>query len=220
MINPKYFLKGVLCSRKFDSPAIALGASFIAIGALLKNLGFTIQESIFSTFLTYALPGSLVMAESMLIGASLINIFLAVWLVNSRLYPMTVSIMPLLKHESQPRWKYYLSCHFVAVSSWLILKSNYEEIEKNYRIVLKLLGIGLVFLSLVLITGLSMNSIFTANLIFKSIFTFIAWLIFLIILIGIRYFNISIKYATRSLFMAMLAVLTAYFLNEYLVNFN
>ena len=74
------------------------------------------------------------MAESMLIGASLINIFLAVWLVNSRQYPMTVSIMPLLKHESQPRWKYYLSCHFVAVSSWLILKSNYEEIEKKYRI--------------------------------------------------------------------------------------
>mgnify|MGYP005691754671 FL=1 len=111
MINSEYFIKGVLCSKKFDSPAVALGASFIAIGALLKNLGFTIQESIFSTFLTYALPGSLVMAESMLIGASLINIFLAVWLVNSRLYPMTVSIMPLLKHESQPRWKYYLSCH-------------------------------------------------------------------------------------------------------------
>ena len=134
MINSEYFIKGVLCSKKFDSPAVALGASFIAIGALLKNLGFTIQESIFSTFLTYALPGSLVMAESMLIGASLINIFLAVWLVNSRLYPMTVSIMPLLKHESQPRWKYYLSCHFVAVSSWLILKSNYEGIEKKYRI--------------------------------------------------------------------------------------
>ena len=134
MINLKYFIKGIVCSKKFDSPAIALGASFIAIGALLKNLGFNIQESIFSTFLTYALPGSLVMAESMLIGASLVNIFLAVWLVNSRLFPMTVSIMPLLKHDSQPRWKYYLSCHFVAVSSWLILKSNYEEIERKYRI--------------------------------------------------------------------------------------
>jgi Predicted branched-chain amino acid permease (azaleucine resistance) len=134
MINSKYFFQGILASKKFDSPAIALGASFVAIGALLKNLGFTIQESIFSTLLTYALPGSLVMAESMLIGASLVNIFLAVWLVNSRLYPMTVSIMPLLKHESQPRWKYYLSCHFVAVSSWLILKSNYEEIERKYRL--------------------------------------------------------------------------------------
>ena len=34
----------------------------------------------------------------------------------------------------QPRWKYYLSCHFVAVSSWLIMKSNYEKIEKKHRI--------------------------------------------------------------------------------------
>ena len=97
MIDSKHFLKGVLASKKFDSPAIALGASFLAIGALLKNLGFSIQESILSTLLTYALPGSLVMAESMVIGASLINIFLAVWLVNSILYPMTLSIMPILK---------------------------------------------------------------------------------------------------------------------------
>ena len=134
MINSKYFLQGFNCIKKMDSPAIALGCCFIAIGALLKNLGFSIQESIFSTLLTYALPGSLVMAESLLVGASLINIFLAVWLVNTRLYPMTVSLMPLLMHESQPRWKYYLSCHFIAVSSWLIMKSNYEKIEKEYRI--------------------------------------------------------------------------------------
>ena len=134
MINSRIFLKGLLSAKRFDSPAIALGASFVAIGALLKNLGFTIQESIFSTFLTYALPGSLVMAESMLIGASLLNIFLAVWLVNARLYPMTVSLMSLVIHKKQPRWKYYLSCHFVAVSSWLIMKSNYKKIAKEQRI--------------------------------------------------------------------------------------
>ena len=134
MINLKYYFKGLLSVRRLDSPAIALGASFVAVGALLRNLGFTIEESIFSTFLTYALPGSLVMAESMFVGASLLNIFLAVWLVNSRLYPMTVSLIPLLIHKSQPRWKYYLSCHFVAVSSWLILKSNYENIDRKFRI--------------------------------------------------------------------------------------
>ena len=117
-----------------DSPAIALGCCFVAIGALLKNLGFNIQESIFSTLLIYALPGSLVMAESLLIGASLLNIFLAVWLVNARLYPMTVSLMPLLMHKSQPRWKYYLSCHFIAVSAWLIMKSRYQSVEKKHRI--------------------------------------------------------------------------------------
>ncbi len=134
MIDLKYFIKGFASIKGVGSPAIALGASFVAIGALLKNLGFSIQESIFSTFLTYALPGSLVMVESMFIGASLVNIFIAVWLVNARLYPMTVSLMPLLMHQSQPRWKYYLSCHFIAVSSWLIMKDNYENIKKENRI--------------------------------------------------------------------------------------
>ena len=85
MINKEFFFKGFKSIIKPDSPALALGCCFIAIGALLKNLGFNIQESIFSTMLTYALPGSLVMAESMLVGASLLNIFLAVWFVNARL---------------------------------------------------------------------------------------------------------------------------------------
>ena len=134
MIDTKYFLYGFKSIKGVGSPAIALGASFVAIGALLKNLGFSIQESIFSTFLTYALPGSLVMAESMLIGASLINIFIAVWLVNFRLYPMTVSLFPFLEHKSQPKWKYYLSCHFLAVSSWLIAKDTYKKINAKYRI--------------------------------------------------------------------------------------
>jgi len=134
MINSKYFFQGFSSIKRIDSPAIALGCCFIAIGVLLKNLGFSIQESIFSTLLTYALPGSLVMAESLLVGASLINIFLAVWLVNTRLYPMTVSLMPLLMHKSQPRWKYYLSCHFIAVSAWLIMKSSYQSVEKKHRI--------------------------------------------------------------------------------------
>ena len=134
MINSKYFFQGFKSIKGLDSPALALGASFLASGALLKNIGFNLEQSIFSTFLTYALPGSLVMAESFLIGASLINIFLAVWLVNIRLYPMTVSLMPLLLHKNQPRWKYYLSCHFIAVSAWLIMKNNYQSIEKKHRI--------------------------------------------------------------------------------------
>ena len=134
MINSKYYFQGLKSLKNFDSPAIALGASFVAVGALLKDIGFNLEQSIFSTFLTYALPGSLVMAESFIVGASLINIFLAVWLVNARLYPMTVSLMPLLHHRSQPRWKYYLSCHFIAVSAWLIMKSNYKSIDKKYRI--------------------------------------------------------------------------------------
>ncbi|KRO63623.1 MAG: hypothetical protein ABS03_04615, partial [Pelagibacteraceae bacterium BACL5 MAG-120820-bin39] len=134
MIKREFFLRGFRSILKPDSPAIALGCCFIAIGALFKNLGFTIQESVFSTMLTYALPGSLVMAESILVGASLLSIFVAVWFVNARLYPMAVALFPIMMHEEQPKWKYYLSCHFIAISAWLIMRSNYQEIEKKYRV--------------------------------------------------------------------------------------
>ena len=73
------------------------------------------------------------------------------------------------------------------------------------------------FLSLALISGFGMQSVFTANIIFKSIFTIIAWMIYVITLIGIKFFNFPIKYATRSLFLAMWAVLIAYFMNSYIV---
>ena len=98
-----------------------------------------------------------------------------------------------------------------------IINTDSFPIEKGYKIVFSLLGIGMLFLSLALISGLSMQSIFTANLVFKAIFTFIAWLIYLITLIGVKFFNFPIKYATRSLFVAMWAVLIAYYMNSYLI---
>ena len=134
MINSKVFFQGLRSLKGSRSPEIPLAACFVALGALLKDAGFNIQQSAASSFFTYALPGQLVMAESLLVGASVINIFIAVWLVNFRLYPMTVSLFPLLVHKSQPKWKYYLSSHFLAVSSWLIAKESYKKINKKHRI--------------------------------------------------------------------------------------
>ena len=134
MINSKVFFQGLRSLKGSRSPAIPLAACFVALGALLKDAGFNIQQSAASSFFTYALPGQLGMAESLLVGASVINIFIAVGLVNFRLYPMTVSLFPLLVHKSQPKWKYYLSSHFLAVSSWLIAKESYKKINKKHRI--------------------------------------------------------------------------------------
>ena len=134
MINFKVFFQGLKSLKGSKSPAIPLAACFIALGALLKDAGFNLQQSAASSIFTYALPGQLVMAESLLVGVSIVNIFIAVWLVNFRLYPMTVSLFPLLKYKTQPRWKYYLSCHFLAVTSWLIAKDGYKKIDKKHRI--------------------------------------------------------------------------------------
>ena len=92
------------------------------------------------------------------------------------------------------------------------------SVEKYYKVVFKLLGIGLFFLSLALLSGLSLQTVFSSNLILKAIFTFLAWIIYLVVVVGIKYFNFPIKYATRSLFISMWAVLGAYYMNTYLVD--
>ena len=98
-----------------------------------------------------------------------------------------------------------------------ILDVENFPIEKGYKVVFKLLGIGLIFLSLALASGFSMQSVFTANITFKAIFTFIAWFIYVITLIGIKFFNFPTKFATRSLFIAMWAILGAYYMNSYII---
>ena len=58
MVKKELFFKGYRSILKADSPAIALGCCFIAIGALLKNIGFNIQESIFKSSATGAFPNT------------------------------------------------------------------------------------------------------------------------------------------------------------------
>src|SRR5210317_180032 len=90
-------------------------------------------------------------------------------------------------------------------------------IERSYKLVFKILGVGLFFLSLALLSGFAIQSIFTNNLIIKSVFTVIAWIIYLLTIIGIKFFNYPIKYATRGLFVSMWTVLVAYLANSYLI---
>ena len=90
-------------------------------------------------------------------------------------------------------------------------------IERSYKLVFKILGVGLFFLSLALVSGFAIQSIFTNNLIIKTVFTVIAWIIYLLTIIGIKFFNYPIKYATRGLFVSLWAVLIAYLANSYLI---
>ena len=78
--------------------------------------------------LTYALPGSLVMAESILVGASLFSIFAAVWFVNARLYPMAVSLFPIMMHDDQPKWKYYLC---MSLYCYFGMANNEKQLSRN-----------------------------------------------------------------------------------------
>ena len=110
-----------------------------------------------------------------------------------------------------------LERNILKVKKGELILNNPFPVEKNYKIVFRILGIGLFFLSLGLISGFSIQTVFSANLILKAIFTFVAWFIYVITIFGIKYLNFPMKYATRSLFIAMWAVLGAYYMNSYII---
>ena len=52
------------------------------------------------------------------VGASLAVMVGAVALVNARLLPMTITLMPLLRAPGVPAPLYYLAAHWIAVTAW------------------------------------------------------------------------------------------------------
>ncbi len=131
MINLLSFKKGA--QHAFGVPAIGLGASMFTFGAYLKSSGFTLLESFTSTFFTFALPGQFVMAETIVAGGTLLNIFLAVLLTNARLYPMTVNLIPIIRHSNYPKWRYYLVAQFIAVTAWFNMFAVHKQINQDEK---------------------------------------------------------------------------------------
>ena len=102
-------------------------------GAFLKSSDFSMLESFLSTFFAFALPGQFVMADMLIAGGNLLNIFFAVLLTNLRLLPMTINMMPILENKKIKRWKYYLICHLIAVTAWINMLTVYKNINKEKR---------------------------------------------------------------------------------------
>ena len=166
-----HFKKG--CRTALGIPGISLAASFFALGALFKNSGLNAMQSFLSTLIGFALPGQLVMAETLIVNGTLLNILIAVFLTNARLYPMTVNLVPVIRQNNRPRWHYYFLAHFIAVTSWVYMLSNYNKISKENRFSF-FLGLGVTLW--VLSTIATVIGFYTAGIISKKVFVAIIFL--------------------------------------------
>ncbi len=166
-----HFKKG--CRTALGIPGISLAASFFALGALFKNSGLNAMQSFLSTLIGFALPGQLVMAETLIVNGTLLNILIAVFLTNARLYPMTVNLVPVIRQKNRPRWHYYFLAHFIAVTSWVYMLSNYNKINKENRFSF-FLGLGVTLW--VLSTIATVIGFYTAGIISKKVFVAIIFL--------------------------------------------
>lgn len=102
-------------------------------GAFLKSSGFSLLQSFSSTFFAFALPGQFIMADILIAGGNLLNIFFAVLLTNARLFPMTISLIPIIQNNKIPKWKYFLISHLNAVTAWITMFASYKKVRKSDR---------------------------------------------------------------------------------------
>jgi predicted branched-subunit amino acid permease len=92
--------------------------TFLGIGALAHDLGFSLAWALVCTVLVWAGPAQVILMTALGGGAALVEIAIAVALSAVRLLPMVVSLIPLLRGPATRNRDLILPAHFVAVTIW------------------------------------------------------------------------------------------------------
>lgn len=138
------FFKGARGALK--GPAWILVMSFFGFGALAQDLGFTLLQTVIVAAFVYALPSQVVLITAMAQGMAVLPLFAAVAFSAVRLMPMTVSLMPLLRRDGQPRWRLYVASHFVAITVWLESMRRLPGLPRSVRLAY-FFGFGIAMLT-------------------------------------------------------------------------
>jgi predicted branched-subunit amino acid permease len=96
-----------------------LFGTYMGIGALAHDFGFSVTWALASTMLVWAGPAQMILISTLGAGASLVETGLAVGLSSVRLLPMVVALLPMLKGPGVRTWTLVLPAHFTAVSMWV-----------------------------------------------------------------------------------------------------
>lgn len=159
--------------------AYVLFGTYVGIGALAYDFGFSLLWVCASTILVWAGPAQVILITALGGGAALIEVAIAVGLSGVRLLPMVVSLLPILKSEKTRQRDLILPAHFTAVSMWVESMRVAPQIEPKHRIAF-CNGIGTGFGSSALIATVAgyylaarLPFLMTAGLLFLTPLTFL-----------------------------------------------
>lgn len=110
-------------------PAAVLGAGFLGYGSLAADAGYPVWLTLAATFAIWALPGQLVLMEMQAAGAALVATMLAVSLSAARFFPMTLTLMPLMRRGGSTRrlWQFLLVAQLVSMTTWAVAIRRFED---------------------------------------------------------------------------------------------
>lgn len=114
-------------------PSFVLFATFLGFGAMARQSGLSMFESLFASIFIFALPAMMVLVDQMAHGASIATAALAVTATGVRLLPLVVAIVPLIRYRNVPKWVEYLIAYFTAVTMWVETLRRLPTVPRHLR---------------------------------------------------------------------------------------
>jgi predicted branched-subunit amino acid permease len=113
---------------------LVVTGTYIGIGALAHEFGFSAGWVVASSLLVWAAPAQVILVSTLGAGAALIEVALAIALSSVRLLPMVVALLPLIKTERTRTRDLILPAHFTAISMWVEALRLLPQVPRDNRI--------------------------------------------------------------------------------------
>src|SRR3954471_5762691 len=123
---------------------LVLFATYLGIGALAHDSRFSLGWVLASTALIWAGPAQIILISSLGSGATVLQAAIAVTVSAIRLFPMVVSVLPMLRTLRTRRRHLILPTHFIAVTLWVECFRLLPQVPRERRVAFTNgLGVGL-----------------------------------------------------------------------------
>jgi predicted branched-subunit amino acid permease len=124
---------------------LVLFATYLGIGALAHDTHFSLAWALASTAFVWAGPAQIILISTLGSGATVVQAAIAVTVSAIRLFPMVVSVMPMMRTPQTKRRQLVLVAHLTAVTLWVECFRFLPHVPRDRRIAfIHGLGIGLV----------------------------------------------------------------------------
>ena len=129
---------------------LVLFSTYLGIGALAHDSHFSLGWVLLSTLLIWAGPAQIILISTLGAGGTVPQAAIAVTLSAIRLFPMVVSVLPMMRGPKTSRRQMLLVAHFIAVTLWVECFRLLPKVPRQRRIAFTHgLGVGLVSICLV-----------------------------------------------------------------------
>src|SRR3954453_13632199 len=113
---------------------LVLFATYLGIGALAHDTGFSLGWVLASTALVWAGPAQIILISTLGSGATVVQAAIAVTVSAIRLFPMVGWVLPTMRTPDTKRRHLVLATHFIAVTLWVECFRRLPQVPRERRI--------------------------------------------------------------------------------------